>query len=34
MAYKKKRDAERRQALIALTRISEEMGLYENGKGE
>lgn len=29
MAYKAKRDAERRQALIELVRISEEMGLYE-----
>lgn len=29
IAYKKKHDAERRQALIELMRISEEMGLYD-----
>ena len=31
MAYKKKRDAERRRALIELTQMSQDLGLYDLG---
>lgn len=32
MAYKKKRDAERRRALDELTQLSQDMGLYDLGR--